>query len=150
MKHILCAAVVVMLAVPIPAQPPDEKAVRDTIDGFLARLGDGKYETLDADLAPKALIVVVRESDGRWVTTYQTGVEWLAALKTSQSRQPFREPIENVKITLDSERLAYVRADFKVIRNQQTLAHGVDQFTLVKTADGWKIATIAYTSIRAE
>ena len=58
----------------------------------------------------------------------------------------FREPITNVKITIDSNQLAYVRADFKIVRDGQTQSSGVDQFTLVREPSGWKIAVVAFTS----
>ena len=50
-------------------------------------------------------------------------------------------------MTIDSDRLAYLRADFQVIRDGKALSSGVDQFTLVREPAGWRIATIAYTSI---
>jgi hypothetical protein len=59
----------------------------------------------------------------------------------------FREPIANVAITIDSDRLAYLRADFQVMRDGQAQSKGVDQFTLVREGGAWKIAVVAYTSL---
>ena len=59
----------------------------------------------------------------------------------------FREPITNVKVTIDSNQLAHVRADFQVMRDGQAQSQGVDQFTLVREPAGWKIAVVAYTSL---
>ena len=50
-------------------------------------------------------------------------------------------------MTIDNEALAYVRADFAVNIAGNTVSHGVDHFTLVKTEEGWKIAVAAYTSV---
>jgi hypothetical protein len=57
------------------------------------------------------------------------------------------DPISNVNVTIDSDRLAYVRADFQVMRDGQAQSKGVDQFTLVREGGGWKIAVVAYTSM---
>jgi len=34
-----------------------------------------------------------------------------------------------------------------VMRDGKAVSHGVDQFTLVREASGWKIAVVAYTSL---
>src|SRR5947209_7072810 len=144
-----CAAVCLVLAVAAfaRAQSGDEKAVQSVVEGFLTRLGDHKYDTLDADFTPKAIIVFSRQRDGQWANSYQTAEEWLAGLKKNPNPTTFREPITNVKITIDSDRLAYLRADFQVVRDGKALSSGVDQFTLVREPAGWKVAAIAYTSM---
>ncbi len=147
MKLLLPFVVVLALVAPVAAQTADEKAVQAYVEDFLTRLGDGRYDTIDADLTPKALIVVARQRDGAWANSYQTGEEWLAALKKNATPTKFREPIANVKVTIDSARLAYLRADFQVVRDGKALSSGVDQFTLVRDGDRWKIAVIAYTSM---
>ena len=77
----------------------------------------------------------------------QTGDEWIAAMKRNANPTIFREPLTNVTVTIDSDHLAYVRADFQVMRDGKAVSHGIDQFTLVREATGWKFAVIAYTSI---
>jgi len=124
-----------------------EADVRQTVETFLLHLGDHQFDKVGADLAPNALIVVTRQRDGAWSNTYQTREEWLGALTRNPNPTTFREPITNVHVTIDSERLAYLRADFQVVRDGQVLSHGVDQFTLVRDTDAWKVAVVAYTSI---
>ncbi len=63
------------------SQMNQEKSVQAFVQSFLARLGDHKFETLDADFAPKARVVVTRQRENQWVNTYQTAEEWLAGLK---------------------------------------------------------------------
>jgi SnoaL-like domain len=144
-----CTAVFLVLAVAASAraQSADEKAVQTAVESFLTRLGDHQFDTLDADFTPKAIIVVSRQRDGQWTNSYQTAEEWLAGLKKNPNPTTFREPITNVKTTIDSDRLAYLRADFQVVRDGKALSSGVDQFTLVREPAGWKIAAIAYTSL---
>ena len=59
---------------------------------------------------------------------------------------PYEQPIANVKVTIDSAHLAYVRADFQVVRDGKAQSEGVDQFTLTREGGAWKIAVVAYTS----
>lgn len=135
------------LAAPAVAQTPDEASVRDTVDRVLLALGNHQFDAVAAGLAPNALVVVTRQRDGQWVNTYQTRQEWLSALTSNPNPVTFREPLANVTITVDSGQLAYVRADFQVVRDGVAVSHGVDQFTLVRDGGAWKFAVIAYTSI---
>ena len=148
---ILLSLLAVVAAVP-PARAQsagekEEKAVQAAVESFLTRLGDHKYDTLDADFTPNAIIVVSRQRDGQWTNSYQTAEEWLAGLKKNPNPTTFREPITNPKITIDSDRLAYLRADFQVIRDGKAVSSGVDQFTLMREPAGWKIVAVAYTSM---
>ena len=141
------AAVLTALASPARAQSPDQAAVRAAVEGFLLHLGDHQFDAVAEDLAPQALVVVTRERDGRWTNSYQSGVDWRAGPMKNPDPITFREPISNVQITIDSDRLAYLRADFQVLRDGRALSHGVDQFTLVREPNGWKLAVVAYTSL---
>ena len=147
MRNIISFFVFATLVAPLFGQTREEKAVVSFIEGFLLRLGDHKFETLAADFTPKALIVVTRQRDGQWVNTYQTADEWLAGLKQNPNPITFREPLTNVKVIIDSNQLAYLRADFQVMLVGKAQSQGVDQFTLVRDPSGWKIAMVAYTSI---
>jgi imidazolonepropionase-like amidohydrolase len=124
-----------------------DAAIRETVERFLLHLGDHQWDAVAGDLAPKAIVVVARQRDGQWSNTYQTGEEWIAALRRNPNPTTFREPISNVAVTIDSDRLAYLRADFKVMRDGQAQSNGVDQFTLVRESGAWKIAAVAYTSM---
>jgi imidazolonepropionase-like amidohydrolase len=132
----------------------DQQAeVQRTVETFLQHLGDHQFDKVAADLAPNALVIVTRQrastdsGQPTWQNTYQTREEWLGALTRNPNPVTFREPISNVQVTIDSGHLAYVRADFQVVRNGEVLSHGVDQFTLTRDTDGWKIAAVAYTSV---
>ena len=118
--------------------------VREAVENFLAHLGGGEFDKVAADLTPKSIVVVTRIGGAN---SYQTGDEWLAGLRRNANFGKFREPISNLQITVDSDALAYVRADFEVVRDGKTQSHGVDQFTLTREGGRWKVAVIAYTSI---
>jgi imidazolonepropionase-like amidohydrolase len=124
--------------------------IQRVVEAFLLHLGDHEWDKVAADLAPKAIVVVTRDRNGEWSNSYQAGDEWLAALKRNPNPVTFREPISNVTVTIDSDRLAYLRADFQVVRDGQAQSKGVDQFTLVRDNGAWKIAVVAYTSLPAK
>src|SRR3954454_8014450 len=121
--------------------------IQRAVESFLLHLGDHDWDKVAADLAPKAIVIVTRERTGEWANSYQSGEEWLTTLKRTPTRVAFREPITNVSVTVDSDHLAYVRADFEVMRDGQAQSKGVDQFTLTREGGGWKIAVVAYTSM---
>jgi len=131
----------------------EEQAVRAAVEAFLLHVGDHEFDKVAADLTPKSIVVVTRERPGQgtaaseWVNSYQTGEEWVAVLKRNPNPVTFREPITNIRVTVDSDRLAYLRADFQTVRDGKVGSHGVDQFTLVREGNAWKIAAVAYTSI---
>jgi len=146
-KTIACVCALLVPAIPLAAQPADAKPVQEAVEAFLLHLGDGEFDKVAADLSAKALIIVVRQRNSDWNNTYETGEAWVASLKGNANFSKFREPISNVAVRVDSGRLAYVRADFEVVRDGKALSHGVDQFTLVREEGRWKIAVVAYTSM---
>jgi len=125
----------------------EEQAVQHLVEQFLLHLGDHQFDALANDLAPKGLVIVTRQRDGVWSNSYQTADEWLAAQKKNPNPVPFREPLTNVTVTIDGNQLAYLRADFTVVRDGRPQSRGVDQFTLVREPSGWKIAVVAFTSL---
>jgi len=127
--------------------PGSADEIKALVERFLLNLGDHEVDKVAADLAPKSLIVISRERDGQWTNTEQAGDDWIAAMKRTTTPTMFREPLTNVTVTIDSDHLAHVRADFQVMRDGKAVSHGVDQFTLVRESSGWKFAVIAYTSM---
>ena len=146
-KTLFVCSLVAILAARAGAQPADKKAVQEAVERFLLRLGDHEFDKVAADLAPKSLVIITRERDGQWANTFQTGDEWIAALKKNPNPTTFREPLTNVMVTIDSDRLAYLRADFQIMRDGKAVSHGVDHFTLLREPSGWKMAVVAFTSI---
>jgi imidazolonepropionase-like amidohydrolase len=129
------------------------EAVKAIVERFLLNLGNHEVDKVAADLAPKSIIIISRERRGtggaqsEWSNSEQTGEEWIAAMRGNPNPTMFREPLTNVTVTIDSNHLAYVRAEFQVVRDGKAVSHGVDQFTLVREASGWKFTVIAYTSM---
>jgi len=128
-----------------------KREVQQRVEEFLEKLGNRDVAGVRAMVAPKLVLAVVRQQpDGTFTNSFQSGEEFLAQFEKNAGQPRFKEPITNVMVTVDSGRLAYVRADFSVLRDGKVLSTGVDQFTLVRENDGWKIAAIAYTSLPAK
>ncbi len=127
-------------------QISEEQAIQKLVEDYLLRLGDRQYETLARDFAPSALIVVSRLRDGQWVNSYQSAAEWLDGIKKNPIPFTFREPLFNVTITVDSNQIAYLRADFEVVRDGTVISKGAEVFTLIREPSEWKIAAVTYTS----
>jgi hypothetical protein len=148
MKNVLVVcSLFLALGAPALAQSSDAKAVQEVVERFLLHLGDHEFDKVAADLAPKALVIVARQRDREWSNGFQTGDEWVAALKKNPNPTTFREPITSVAVTIDSDHLAYLRADFEIMRDGKAQSHGVDQFTLVREGGSCKFAVVAYTSL---
>jgi hypothetical protein len=156
----LCPALVLVAAVAAQVVSPGleqanpemtaavETEVRQRVAEFVRKLGNRDAAGVRALLAPKALIAVVRrESGDRYTASYETGDEYLARFEKNASQPKFEGRLADPVITIDSGHLAHVRAEFQIVREGKVAASGVDQFTLVKERDGWKIAVMAYTSI---
>ena len=127
-----------------------KREVQKRAEEFLKKLGNRDVAGVRAMLAPKVLVAIVRQQrDGSFANTYETGEEFIAQFEKNAGQPKFEEPITNVMVTIDSERLAYIRADFAVKRDGKVVSTGVDHFTLLKEADGWKVAFVAYTSLPA-
>jgi hypothetical protein len=127
-----------------------KREVQQRVEQFLAKLGSRDVAGVRALLAAKALVATVRQQrDGSFANTYQSADEFLAQFEKNAAQPKFEEPLANVVVTIDSERLAYVRADFRIVREGKVQSSGVDHFMLLKEPDGWKVALMAYTSIPA-
>ena len=130
---------------------PAQREVLMRVEEFLRKLGDRDVAGVRALLAPKALIAVARQRpDGSFANSYQTGEEFVMQLEKNAAQPKFEEPISNVAVTIESDRVAHVRAHFAIVREKRVVSSGVDHFTLLKEQDGWRIAAIAYTSLPAK
>jgi len=124
---------------------PLEKEVRTTIETLLQALGTQDIDALANLFTNDAVLIVARQRDGQFRNTVQTAEDWLEGMRQS-SGTPFEERISNIEITIDGGELAYLRANFEIVREGKVVSHGVDVFTLLHRGDRWKIAAIAYTN----
>ncbi len=144
------APLILMLLTAIPkatlAQDnPLQKEVNRTIETLLKALGEQDINTLEDLFTNDAVLIVARQRDGQFRNTVQTAKDWLQGMRQNPGA-PFEERLANIEITVDGEQLAYLRADFEIVREGKVVSHGVDLFTLLRDGRRWKVAVISYTN----
>lgn len=127
-----------------------ETEVRQTIDKVLKFLGTQDVNALVDHFTNDAVLVVARHREGKWTNTVETVKRWLERMKDNTDGPAFEERLSDVNVTIDSGELAYLRADFQIVRNDKVISYGVDVFTLLRMGDEWKIAAISYTNLPKE
>jgi beta-lactamase class A len=139
-----------VLALTGPAQAAsvdDGAEARAAVEHFLELLGGLRYYALEPLFTPDANVTTARSTTSGFVHRTVNVREWLRELGESPSTRPFQERLSNVEVRVESGELAFVRADFEIVREEGVASSGVDYFTLVRRDGKWKIASIAYTSI---
>jgi ketosteroid isomerase-like protein len=148
-KLLLALAFVTSISAPISSEETDlEKEVRATVESLLKDLGDQNVDALADYFTADAVLIVVRERNGAFANSVETTARWIERMRANPSPDLFEERLSNIQITIDSTQLAYLRADFTIIREGKAVAGGVDVFTLLRDGEEWKVAAIAYTNVR--
>lgn len=132
---------ITLLAFALHAQTADESdavaTVQKTFDGMNAH----DAAAIRATFLPDARLYAVRP-DGA-ISESRTGEQFaaqIAGIKMEMIERFTAKPQVLVR-----GRMAQVWGQYEFLRDGKFSHCGVDSVTLFKTADGWKIATIAYT-----
>ena len=142
-----------MFASPTDAQQTEAELLKDiqaTVESLLKDLGNLKVDSLVDYFTSDAVLVVARERQGVFNNSVETAENLLERMRNDPNPSRFEERISNVEITIDSGQLAYLRANFDIVREGKVVAKGVDVFTLLRDGKGWKVAAIAYTNVPAQ
>ncbi len=142
-----------MFASPTDAQQTEAELLNDlqaTVESLLKDLGNLKVDSLVDYFTSDAILVVARERQGVFNNSVETAENLLERMRNDPNPSRFEERISNVEITIDSGQLAYLRANFDIVREGKVVAKGVDVFTLLRDGKGWKVAAIAYTNVPAQ
>jgi len=145
----MISAVLVMLSLlvqtPAPAQKPD--ADRAQVIAVVQSFFDA-MEKPDVELAKKALMPDARffsaaERDGKLTVRPSTGDAFVAGL-SNPNRAKALERMWNAEVRVEGA-IAQLWTPYDFHSNG-TFSHcGIDAFSLVKTDDGWKIASAMWT-----
>ncbi|HSL68973.1 MAG TPA: nuclear transport factor 2 family protein [Longimicrobiales bacterium] len=135
-------------AAPAAVSPPSATdtaavvaAVQKTFDGMLARDTAALRSVFMADARLQAL-----SPDGTTLRT-SAAAEWIGQIASAQDE--LRERMYDPEVRI-SDNLATIWTYYDFHRGAQFSHCGVDAVQLVRTADGWKIAHIAYTVRRTQ
>lgn len=125
-------------------QDPDEAAVKNLVERFLAAMGNGDLEAIEPMFLPKATIGGARFREGKW-NTFTTTIEDYLASK-NENHSPYTEPVSNYTIHISEGQLAFVKADAILYREGKAQSQNMDYFTLLMDGDSWKFLSAAYTA----
>jgi len=138
---LLSAALLSVSASRLIAQQPEQEvmaAVRQLFDGM--RVHD--TARIRAVLHPQARLVSSGMKDGVPTVTVDPIADWLAAV--SRGTEPYDERLLNPVVKVDGG-LASVWTDYSFYVGTRFSHCGVDDFLLVRLAEGWRIIHIADT-----
>jgi len=143
-RGLLCVlAAAALLPAPTRAQDTDRAQVIAAVQSFFDSM-----ERADAELAKKILMPDARffsaaERDGKVTVRPSTGEAFVAGF-SNPNRGKALERMWNPEVRVQrSIAQVWTRYDF---HNNGTFSHcGIDAFSLVKTDDGWKIASAMWT-----
>jgi hypothetical protein len=128
-----------LVAAPDPA-PAQEAAVLAVVDSALARISAGDMVGFTDLMVPEAVIGVVGQRDGR---PYH-GMRSRAEERTRSMRGDVVERGFEPQVMV-SDLIAMVWLPYDLYVDGAWSHCGVDVFTLFRTPDGWRIATITYS-----
>lgn len=142
-RFVTVAGLLVLLCLPTPAQAQSDEdaviaAVQQLFDAMAAR------DTLAARavLMPEGRFFAIRDTDDGPSTGSSSHQDFLKQL--TMPGDDWLERMWNPTILIHG-RMAVLWTKYDFYRNGQFSHCGVDAFSLLKTADGWKIAGTTYT-----
>ena len=144
MMSLIAIATVVQLASTLSAQPPsaERDAVLKTVQAFFDTMTAQDIDGARQVLQEQGRFHAMRMRDGKPDVRAFSNEEYFADLKASKGKM--QERIWNPEVRI-SGLIASVRAPYDFWIDGKFSHCGVDQFDLIKTADGWKIAGGVYT-----
>ena len=122
---------------------PDRDAILASVDAFFLALAAGDADAIEALLGDRTLSVAIR-ADAKSPPRYGDLAELVASIRAGKAAkvvEPYWSPT-----VMQRAGLAIVWAPYEVSVSGKLIHCGVDQFTLSRHADGWKIDAVAYTA----
>ncbi len=146
-RRLLLGLILLVLPRPGVGQTSPSDEVKAVVERFLLAAGNNDLDALAGMFAPGASIASASLRQGSWVTASQSFDAWLAMLRTRPPGPPYQEPVTEFTVHVDDDRLAFVRADARLIRDGVVRSHNIDYFTLLRDSTGtWKFVNGSYTT----
>jgi hypothetical protein len=122
--------------------PTEKEKIIKVVNQFFTVL-----ESRDAELAkrivlPEGCTFSIRETDKKMVIKSSSFQKFLDSLPNPKAK--YKEVMENPQVLLHKE-ISVLWAKYKFYINSAFSHCGVDAFSLMKTSEGWRIASIIYT-----
>jgi len=137
----LLTTVLLLAPAMLLAQSSDEEAavaaVQKVFDGMAAH----DAAMIRSTMLPEARLHSVRDTGAPAVTAAEDFIVRIAALQGALLERFTERPRVSIR-----GRMAVVWGEYEFLRDGKFNHCGVDTATLFKTADGWKIANLSYTT----
>ena len=134
-------AVLLFSLVPLIAQTADEKAAVTTAQKLFDGMAAHDAAMIRSVLLPDARLYSVRETGA--ASPSVSGADF--ATQIAANKSDLVERFTGSPDVLIKGRIAQVWGEYEFLRDGKFGHCGVDSFSLLKTGEGWKIATIVYT-----
>ena len=125
----------------------DEQKLKAIIEKFLMVAGNYDLEAMDTMISDKANIGIAIVRDGVWKNSVITINEYFESTK-SRELGPYYEPVKEFKFLINKEQVAFVWADAIMHSFGVARTNNIDNFTLIKENEEWKIINISFTNTR--
>ncbi len=135
------AAVAFMAA---PGAADEQDAVLTAVDGFFRAFAARDAAALSALMLDDGFVRALRPTlDGAGQASATRIPDWIAAVPKEDHaiRELYWEPVVQIRGPLAS-----VWTPYEVFVDGATFQCGIDLFTLIDTADGWRITELTYTA----
>jgi ketosteroid isomerase-like protein len=143
MRTAVVAAILCLPAIGVVADETDDRvAVVQRLDDFFEALSDSDVERMRAMMTPDGVLFGYRETPEGLQVIRRTHTEFLDSLANSETRMV--ERIWNPEVMLEG-RLATVWTPYDVYRDGIFSHCGTNNFSMLKTDDGWIIAGVVYS-----
>ena len=146
LSYMILAVILVALVLTGMLWSGDGKGEKEKIISVVQRFFD-VLTSKDADEAnkivlPEGFSLSVREKNSEKVIRFRSFAGFAEQL--GRTKQKYKEVMSNPKVLIHNE-IASLWAAYKFYLDGKFSHDGVDAFSLVKTNEGWKIASIIYT-----
>jgi Putative lumazine-binding len=143
-RAFVCAcALVILVSARAHAQDPDRAHVLATVQSFFDSMEKADAELAKKILMPDARFFSAAERDGKVTIRPSTGDAFVASFSNPNRGKALERMWDPEVRVRGSIAQVWTRYDF---HNNGAFSHcGIDAFNLVKTDDGWKIASAMWT-----
>jgi ketosteroid isomerase-like protein len=143
LKHFVCLILLALVGLSScsEAAHPDQAGIETFLNRYFSTWSAKDMDGYGACFHPTARITFVEKGGqcgGQGVTDFLHGQK----LGHERSTDPMTEVPTSMKISGDS-RVALAEVRWKLTKGRETVT-GTDYFTLLKTPDGWRIASLVF------
>jgi len=142
MRFLSICLIAFLLTLPAIAQDAEEAAVLAAAQAIFDGINEKNGDLITATMMPDGILYSTTDRGGT-PQAYFTSAEQFASEVTTTERD-FHERMFETTVHIQKG-IAVVWADYDFHVNGEWSHCGVDTFSLVKTADGWRVASLTYT-----